>query len=78
MPSSERAGAGGDEPLDRRDGAVAAVLGLFFVVLGLPVLAGTFFAGATIDRVINVVAGLLILAVGAAFLLWARRLVRRA
>jgi hypothetical protein len=73
MPGSEAHQSPGSE----RDAQVAAILGVFFVVLALPVLIGTGYAEIGIDRAINLVSGLLVLSVGLGFLGWARRLARR-
>jgi hypothetical protein len=49
----------------QRDREGLTALGLFLVVLSLPVLAGTFWADSGVAAVINVVAGLAVLGVGA-------------
>ena len=53
---------------DARDALTGVILGVFFILMSLPVLAGTFFAEKAIDRGINIVSGLIILVIGAAFL----------
>lgn len=59
---------GGSKSLRERDSRTDFLLGGFFLLLGLAVLAGVFFAELVIDRVINAAAGLLLLAVGGGFL----------
>lgn len=61
---------GPDKELRKRDAHVARILGLFFVVLGIPVLAGIFFTDTGIDLTLNLGAGLLLLAIGT-FFFWA-------
>jgi len=56
-----------------RDAQIARALGGFLCVIALPVLAGTFFATLPVDRWINLIAGLALLAVGAGFLARSRR-----
>ena len=53
---------------DARDALTGVILGVFFILMSLPVLAGTFFAEKAIDRGINIVSGSIILIIGAAFL----------
>lgn len=63
-----------DDRLRERDTRTDRLLGGFFLVLGVTVLAGVFFAELTVDRVINVTAGGLLLLLGAGFLFRARAL----
>ena len=59
--------------LATRDTRVASILGAFLIVLALPVLAGSPYVESTLDLVIELVAGALLLAVGLVFLWTARR-----
>ena len=59
--------------LAERDTRVASILGTFLIVLALPVLAGSLYVESTLDLVIELVAGALLLAVGLLFLWTARR-----
>ena len=59
-----------DKERRQRDAHVARILGLFFVVLSIPVLAGIFFTETRIDLALNLGAGLMLLAIGSLFL-WA-------
>lgn len=54
----------------RRDAESAIMLGGFVVLVSIPVLIGTFFAQQTHARVVNLVAGLALLAIGAAIATW--------
>ena len=59
-----------------RDATVAAILGLFFVVLGLPVAFGALTASLPIDRLLSAAAAASLFAIGGLFL-WAGRNWRR-
>jgi hypothetical protein len=59
------------------DAAVARLLGLFFLAVTVPVLAGTWFASLAVDRVLNLAAAAVLGGIGALFLGWSRRLSRR-
>ncbi len=63
--------------LESRDASTAFILGGFFLLFSLPVLAGTFYSELSIDRIINVCAGLIIMAVGMGFVLRGNVLRRR-
>ncbi|HVS13334.1 MAG TPA: hypothetical protein VMV46_05395 [Thermoanaerobaculia bacterium] len=65
-PSPER------EPRSR-DAQTATALGAFLALIALPVLAGTLYASLPVDRWVNGIAGLLLLAVGLGFLARGRR-----
>ena len=56
-----------------RDASVASILGLFFVVLALPVAAGALSATLGIDRALSLAAAGLLLLVGGLFLWTALR-----
>ena len=62
----------GNDSLER-DSSIARILGIFFLVLGVPVLAGTLFAEIAIDLILNLGAGALLFVVGGLFLWWSRR-----
>ena len=62
---------------EQRDGLTAIILGGFIALLSLLVLAGVGFASASIDRLINLAAGMVLLAVGLAFVWSGRRHLRR-
>ncbi len=61
-----------DDPMER-EANVARILGVFFLVLGLPVLAGSLFAEVKIDLILNLAAGALLWIVGGGFLWQSRR-----
>ena len=65
----------GNDPteLRHRDARVALILGLFFVVLAVPVAVGAISATLGIDRVLSLVAAALLLSAGALFLWVGRR-----
>lgn len=54
----------------RRDAESAIMLGGFVVLVSIPVLIGTFFAKETHAQVVNLVAGLALLSIGAAIATW--------
>ncbi len=54
--------------LRQRDARVALILGLFFVVLAVPVAVGAISATLGIDRVLSLAAAALLLATGGIFL----------
>lgn len=58
-----------------RDSESLMMLGGFMTLLSLPVLAGTMYAETTRAMVVNVVAGLVLLAIGVGFFMrgWSRR-----
>jgi len=60
----------------RRDAETFVVLGIFLVVLAVCVLAGTFFAEVLRNMIINVIAGLILLAIGSG-MIWRGRYVQR-
>lgn len=55
-----------------KDKEIFYLLGVFIVVLAVPVLIGTFFAGRGHAMVVNAAAGLVLLAIGVAFILRGR------
>ena len=63
--------------LDARDASSAVIIGAFFVLMSLPVLAGVFYAVLPIDRGINFVSGLIILLIGIGFILRGRFIHRK-
>ena len=54
--------------LRQRDAQVALILGLFFVVLAVPVAVGAISATLGIDRVLSLAAAALLLTAGGIFL----------
>ena len=52
-----------------RGGETMIAIGLFMVVMAVPVLFGTIYAENDRARIVNVVAGLVILAIGAGYIL---------
>jgi hypothetical protein len=54
--------------MEKRDGETYIALGIFIVALGLPVLAGTYWAAQTSVRgaVVNAVCGVVLILIGAA------------
>lgn len=57
----------------RRDAETQMILGAFVTVISIPVLIGTFWATTPHARIVNVVAGLVLLGVGLAIALWGLR-----
>ena len=60
----------------QRDREVLTALGIFLVVLSIPVLIGTFFEEGLIPSIVNVVAGVVLLGIGAAMVWRGRRPVK--
>jgi len=58
-----------DNKHQKRDAETNIALGGFIALLSIAVLAGTLFAESSHARVVNAIAGLILLAVGAGFLL---------
>lgn len=50
--------------LSKRDAETQLALGLFVIIIALPVLAGTFWADRIHAAVVNVIAGLVLMGVG--------------
>ncbi|GEM_PF-4542875 len=66
-----------EKALAARDAVTQVILGGFFVVISLPVLAGYFFETRAVDRIILIISGLTILLIGVAFIERGRRIHRR-
>lgn len=60
------------EQHSKRDADTLKVLGIFLIVLSLPVLAGTAWADAAFPRIVNAIAGLILLAIGAGMFFYGR------
>ena len=56
----------------KRDAEILQMLGIFLIVLAVPVLIGTFWAEGSFERIINVAAGLIIGAIGTGMVLRGR------
>lgn len=64
----------------RRDGEIYVALGCFIVFVGLPVLAGTYFAyaeGHVRAAVVNLICSLVLLLIGVASILYGRLVLSR-
>ena len=61
----------------RRDAETQTVLGLFISIMALPVLIGTVWAERSHAMVVNVVAGLTLLAVGVILTVFGRRATKK-
>lgn len=61
--------------LAQRDAETQMALGVFITILAIPVLIGTLWATHMHARVVNIVAGIVLLGIGVAFLGygWSRR-----
>jgi hypothetical protein len=60
----------------KRDAESLWALGIFLVVLSVPVLIGTFFEDEAFAQIVNVLSGLAILTIGALMIwrgVWTRR-----
>lgn len=51
----------------KRDAEILKMLGIFILVLSAPVIVGTFFAERGHAQVVNLIAGLVLLGIGALF-----------
>ncbi len=51
----------------KRDAETLIALGMFMVVLSIPVLIGTIYAETTYAKVVNVVSALILMAIGGGF-----------
>lgn len=56
----------------KRDAESLTALGIFLIVLAIPVLIGTFWAEGNVQRVVNVAAGMIVGGIGVAMLLRGR------
>ena len=65
--------------MEKRDGETYVALGLFIVAVGIPVMAGTYFAAQTNTRaaVVNVVCAIVLLLIGFVAIGYGRRLLKR-
>lgn len=54
----------------RRDAETALLLGGFVFIMSIPVLIGTFFAQQTHAQIVNFIAGIVLLGVGAGIAAW--------
>jgi hypothetical protein len=68
-----------DQDMEKRDGETYVALGLFIVAVGIPVVAGTYFAYQTNVRaaIVNAVCSVVLLMIGAASILYGRLLLAR-
>lgn len=60
----------------QRDREVLTALGIFLVVLSIPVLIGTFFEEGLVPSIVNVIAGVVLLGIGGAMVWRGRRPVK--
>ena len=68
-----------DQTQNDRDAVTLKILGIFFVVIGVLVLLGTFWALGNFKAVVvNLASGVILSAVGALMVVIAQRLKRRA
>lgn len=56
----------------QRDAETQTALGIFVIVISLPVLVGTFWAVRPHAMAVNVIAGFVLLGVGVALVVWGR------
>ena len=63
----------GNTSPDRRDAEILTVLGVFLVVLAVPVLIGTYWAEGTVPRLVNIAAALIIGGIGGGMVWRGRR-----
>ena len=61
----------------QRDGETLLALGIFLVVLGLPVMVGTLWADTSIQRIVCALAGIVIFGIGAAMAFHGKRVLKR-
>lgn len=65
--------------MEKRDGETYIALGLFIVAVGIPVVAGTYWAAQTNVRaaIVNIVCAAVLLLIGAASIVYGRILLAR-
>ena len=56
----------------KRDAEVLLVLGIFLIVLAIPVLIGTFWAEGAVPMLINIAAGVIVGGLGVAMIIRGR------
>ncbi len=54
----------------KRDSETQMMLGLFITILSIPVIIGTFWAETFRQTVVNLVAGLVLTAIGVGIMVW--------
>lgn len=57
----------------QRDREALIALGIFLIVMSIPVLIGTFFETGTAPRVVNVASGLVLMGIGVIWVIRGRR-----
>lgn len=63
--------------LTRRDGETLILLGVFLDALSIPVMIGAFFAERSPQNWVCLVSGVVLLAIGIAFVLHGKRVLKR-
>ena len=61
----------------RRDAETALLLGGFVFIMAIPVLIGTFFAQQVHAQIVNFIAGMVLLGVGAGIAAWGWLTIRK-
>ncbi len=61
----------------KRDAETQTVLGIFITILSIPVLVGTAWAENYRQTVVNLTAGLVLLAIGIGVFVWGRKTSKR-
>jgi putative Ca2+/H+ antiporter (TMEM165/GDT1 family) len=62
----------------KRDAETQTAIGLFVTYISLPVIAGTFWAQTVHAKAVEIIAGLVLLSIGIAIIVWGRKTARKA
>ena len=61
----------------QRDGETLFVLVLFLVILGLPVILGSFWSDTSIQKMVCAISGLVLCGIGTAFVVHGKKVLKR-
>ena len=61
----------------QRDGETLFVLGLFLVVLGMPVILGSLWADTSVQKLVCAISGVILCAIGTAFVVHGKKVLKR-
>ena len=61
----------------KRDAESQTAVGIFVTYISLPVIVGTFWAKTVHAKVVEIIAGLVLLGIGIAIIVWGRKTARK-